>query len=75
MSSSPEPLDVLKHEWYLIVTKCLVQVFGASGLTKVAKNCHKNAKSSFYDILALQFGGDGEPANSRPLVILILLKL
>ena len=43
--SSPEPLEVWKHEWYHVVTNCLGHVFSTSGLPKVAKNCQKSEKS------------------------------
>ena len=42
--SSPEPLEVWKHEWYHVVTNCQGHVLSPSGLPKVAKKRQKSQK-------------------------------
>ena len=42
--SSPEPLEVWRHEWYHVVTNCQGHVLSPSALPKVAKKRQKKAK-------------------------------
>ena len=59
ISSSPELLEVQKHEWYHVVTNCLSHVLSPSGLPKVAKIVKEIAKGDFttfwhYDSVAIK---------------------
>ena len=64
ISSSPEQIEVSKHEWYHVVKNYLGHVFSESGLPKVAKNCQKMPKVNFYDFPSLRLGCNKRPATS-----------